>query len=382
MNLKDNYNFITNLMQTLFSLIILNIKILIYKIFFKKKIFFFYHPVNTLNRIHTNYIEDLFNNVGKKIVLFFACQPHNKFKLGSNYYFIKQGFLRWVFNADIFISLYVCDVFTNHSVRIFMHHSIYDTPLVSKKNEKILLNRLSKYDHIFLSSKQTFTVFTELFKINLNLKKPSLHEVGYPHLDYLIRRKRIVKKKKVVIIAPTGFRSFPDLTIQKYISKIIYFFIKFKKYKVIYRPHPSNVKETKILNIEKKFRNNPYFMLDTSSDYFKVYKESNFLITDLSGTAYTYALLTNNPVIFFSRNENYINKTHYKKLNYFKNRKKIGIIIYKTKQLKSAINKIENNRHKYSNSINNIRKKIIYLGKSKKRINYLLGCLVSGNDQV
>ena len=27
-----------------------------------------------------------------------------------------------------------------------------------------------------------------------------------------------------------------------------------------------------------------------------------FLITDLSGTAYTYALLTNNPVIFFSRN--------------------------------------------------------------------------------
>ena len=101
------------------------------------------------------------------------------------------------------------------------------------------------------------------------------------------------------------------------------------------------------------------------------------MITDLSGTAYTYALLTNNPVIFFSRNENYVNKTYYKKLNYYKNRKKIGIIIYKIKQLKSAINKIENNRRGYSNSINNIKKKMTYLGKSKKRINYLLNKLWS-----
>jgi hypothetical protein len=139
--------------------------------------------------------------------------------------------------------------------------------------------------------------------------------------------------------------------------------------------HPSNAKEIKILNIIKKFKNNPHFKLDISSDYFKVYKESNFLITDLSGTAYTYALLTNNPVIFFSRNANYVNKTYYKKLNYYKNRKKIGIIIYKIKQLKPAINKIENNRRKYSNSINNIKKKMTYLGKSKKRINYLLNKL-------
>ena len=77
----------------------------------------------------------------------------------------------------------------------------------------------------------------------------------------------------------------------------------------MYRPHPLNAKEIEVLNIEKKFKNNPYFKLDISNDYFKVYKESNFLITDLSGTAYTYALLTNNPVIFFSRNENYVNKT-------------------------------------------------------------------------
>jgi CDP-glycerol glycerophosphotransferase (TagB/SpsB family) len=368
---------IINLLKTFHSLIFLNFNIAVLKFFLKKKIFFFYHQKTVLTSIYTLYIEDLFNSVRKDTTVLFGCQPHDKIKLklGRNYYFIKQGFLKWIFNADVFISVNVCDVFTNNSIKVFMHHDIYDTPLISKKKEKVLLSRLSKYDHIFLSSKQTFTVFAELFKINLNLKKPLLHETGYPRLDYLIKKKKNLKRKKTVIIAPTGFKSFPNLTMQKHISEIISFFIKSKKYEVIYRPHPLNAKEIEVLNIEKKFKNNPYFKLDISNDYFKVYKESNFLISDLSGTAYTYALLTNNPVIFFSRNENYVNKTYYKKLNYFKNRKKIGIIIYKTKQLKSAINKIENNRRRYSNSINNIKKKMTYLGKSKKRINYLLNKL-------
>jgi len=368
---------IINLLKTFYSLVFLNFKIAVLKFFFKKKIFFFYHPITHLTKIHTFYIEDLFNNIGKNIVIFFGCQPHDKIKLklGRNYYFIKQGFLKWVFNVDIFISLNPCDIFTNNSIKVYMNHDIYDTPLVPKKKEKVLLTQLSKYDHIFLSSKQAFTVFTELFKIDLNFKKPLFHEAGYPRLDYHIKRKTNLKRKKTVIIAPTNFKIFSNLTMQKYISEIISFFVKSKKYELIYRPHPSNAKEIKILNIIKKFKNNPHFKLDISSDYFKVYKESNFLITDLSGTAYTYALLTNNPVIFFSRNENYVNKTYYKKLNYYKSRKKIGIIIYKIKQLKPAINKIENNRRKYSNSINNIKKKMTYLGKSKKRINYLLNKL-------
>ena len=80
MNLKDKYNFIANIILTLFFLSILNLKILIYKIFFRKKIFFFYHPKSNLNRNHIFYIEDLFNNVGKNIVIFFGCEPYGKFQ--------------------------------------------------------------------------------------------------------------------------------------------------------------------------------------------------------------------------------------------------------------------------------------------------------------
>jgi len=49
--------------------------------------------------------------------------------------------------------------------------------------------------------------------------------------------------------------------------------------------------------------------------------------------------------------------------------------------LKSAINKIENNRRRYSNSINNIKKKMIYLGKSKNRIRELINEILSKKKQ-
>ena len=57
------------------------------------------------------------------------------------------------------------------------------------------------------------------------------------------------------------------------------------------------------------------------------------MITDLSGTAYTYAFLTYNPVIFYSPKEKKINYSYYKKLNYFKDRNKIGKVL-------NTINKI------------------------------------------
>ena len=56
------------------------------------------------------------------------------------------------------------------------------------------------------------------------------------------------------------------------------------------------------------------------------------MITDLSGTAYTYAFLTYNPVIFYHRKKK-INYSYYKKLNYFKDRNKIGKVL-------NTINKI------------------------------------------
>ena len=70
------------------------------------------------------------------------------------------------------------------------------------------------------------------------------------------------------------------------------------------------------------------------------------MITDISGTAYTYAFLTKNPVFFYSPNEKIIQKTYYNNLSYFIDRKKIGKIFLKTKFIITFLQKNKNNKFK------------------------------------
>ena len=230
-----------------------------------------------------------------------------------------------------------------------------------------MIAKYQSYDHIFLASKDVANIFNYLFKKYNKFNLPKIHEIGYPRLDFIFKNIKNKKIKNKVIIAPTGYRSFPNLSIHNHLIKLIIFLIKSKKYNVVYRPHPSDLKSKEISKIKIIFKNEPLFELDNSINYYNTYKDSKFLITDLSGTAYTYALLTDNPVIFFSKNEKYINKTYYKKLNYFKNRNKIGITINNFKYLKNTIKKLENNRKKHKIEINKVRKNIIFLRKIKKK---------------
>ena len=85
-----------------------------------KKVIFFYHPRKLLTSIQTIIFEDLFENLfedyNKNFVIIYGHISENK--LGKKYYFIKEGFVRFLINVNIFMSCYVCDKFTNKSERI------------------------------------------------------------------------------------------------------------------------------------------------------------------------------------------------------------------------------------------------------------------------
>ena len=100
--------------------------------------------------------------------------------------------------------------------------------------------------------------------------------------------------------------------------------------KVIYRPHPIDLTKKgniKLVDLVKsKFKKNSNFELDLSSSYLRSYSEAKILITDFSGTAYTFSYSTLKPVIFISKNEKNLLKSNNSKLTYFKDRKKIGVM--------------------------------------------------------
>ena len=272
-------------------------------------------------------------------------------------------FLKFVFFCDFFITNNICDYFPLLSKKIYIHHDIYDTPLTSKKKEAITKQRLLRYNHVLVSSELGKKVFKDLFKSEKI--KPEILPIGYLKLDYLIKKYRKIKTHNNIVIAITNFKAFSDLSCIDHLIPLINLLLRFTKFRIFFRPHPSNQNETKVLNIIKRFKNNKRFFFDKSKNYAKVYFNSSFMITDLSGTAYTYSFLTKKPVIFFSPNEFTLKKKGYDKINFFKDRKQIGTIYKKIKMFKN-VGKFQKKNYK-SKILKLIDKRNINIGLSKEK---------------
>ena len=315
----------------------------------KKKIILFYHPKENLTKIHTFYLEKEFKK-NKKYKVIFASKIFS-----PNHFYVKELLLKYIILVDFFLSNNVSNNFTMNSKKLYMHHDIYDTPLVDFTEENNLKTRLKKYDYILLPSKKSEYVFRKIFQ-NEKYKPTLLYLNFYPKLNFLLKKIKFqIKKLNTVIIAPTNYKSFQGFTIINYIDELIEGLLKLN-YKVIYRPHPSNINEDNIKKTYSKFSNCNQFLLDDSTNYLNTYKASDVMITDMSGTSYTYALLTMKPVIFFSLNEDKITNSYYKELNFFKDRKKIGKVFYRTKSILNFLGK--------KKKFNNIKKNIENIKRS------------------
>ncbi len=350
-------------LKTVLNLIILNFKIFYEKKVLKNKIILFYYPKSKQINENIFYIENLFKRVDSKSKIIFLHQ--NTVLSKKNYYFITESKLNLIFNSDLFITNFICDHFPKKVKKIYIHHNLYDDPWVSLKKEKETCERLKNYNFIFVASREALEGTLEMFKKN-SISPPKIYETGYYKLDYLLRNKINKKKgKKYILVAPTGINGFAKLSMTKELEKIIKKIFSETEYNVILRPHPRDRENKIYYKIKNQFKNNRKFEFDTSSNYFNVYSKSKIMITDISGTAYTFAFLTLSPVIFFSVSEKLIKKFEYSHLNFFKNRNKIGIIVKSYNKLGNKISFIEKKYSNFSKSSLKLRKKLKYLNKSK-----------------
>ena len=349
---------IFQLLYSILNLFLLNIYLGFIKLQ-NKKIILFYHPKEDLTSIHDFYLSKfLYKDCPYKVIF-------GSKNIIKNHFYLKGILLKFILFIDIFVSNNISDSFTKKSKRIYIHHDIYDTPLVDKKDELNLKKRLLRYDIILIPSKKSSYIFEKIFE--REIKSPEIKILGfYPKLNYLLKKQEIKKNNpKKIIIAPTHYGTFKELNLNRYLKIMILKLIK-SNFEVIYRPHPSNIYDKKVKNIQKSFEKYSNFFLDTSSNYLDSYSSSKFMITDVSGTAYTYAMLTKKPVFFFSKSEDKIKRYNYKNLNFFKDRKKIGKIFSNIDKMIYFLNNKNNKKElkKYSKNIS-----IIYKNFFKKNIN-------------
>ena len=381
-----------NIFKSLISVILINI-IIIYSRLNKKKIIFFYHPRKLTVRIHTFYVEDLLKEFHPNTVIIYGYEDIKS--LGKNYFYIKNGYLKFLLSVDIFMSANLSDGFIKKSKKIYLNHHIYDSPLVNFKKEQTLCSRLSKYDIIFLSSQNLIKLYNEMFSRYNNspkIKLPVLKEIGYPKFDFLEKKikNNSTHRKDSILISPVNIYGDPKFSLINGLKELIDELIYKTDLNIIFRPHPSNRHDPKILQIKSLFEGNIKFSYDISEDYSLVYSKSLCLLTDHSDTAYMFAFLTMRPVVFFSNKnlDNFINskekKTNlynYRNLNYFINREKIGIIVQQDASVSEKINKLRHEYKKYEISISKLKNDIKYLGQSKKKFNDEIKSLIFNNQK-
>lgn len=372
--------FIFILVRSIFSILYMNLIIFFFKIL-KKKIIFFFFPRKILAKKDLQYIEDLLDGIDINYKVMFGHQLDDIGK--KNYFFLYENFLKYLFGIDLFISNYLSDKFPSNSIKMYIHHCIYDSPLTEKKKELETANRFSNYNYILLSSDFTVKYFNDLIK-KFPQSKENSHKnnlqilpLGYPRLDYLVKNSDQNQAVDAIIIAPANFIAYPDHTLINHLEEIINLLLNNFDYQIIYRPHPTN----KIIDINtnnnlsykiaKKFENNNKFEFDLSDNYLKNYFRSKFMISDISGTSFTYSFLTVRPVIFFSPNEELF-KTEYENLNHFKDRSKIGIITNNVDEIVSISNELNSNTDKYKNSIIELRNNLKNINTSKNAIQNLI----------
>jgi prefoldin subunit 5 len=367
--MKLNISKLLNFLLSIKSIIFINLLIIFKKKFNQNlKIVFFYFPVKSYQNNILELIDEIRKENNLDVILAYNKGSSNEVKNYDKAFFLNLGYLKYIHNVDIFLSSYIVYEFPNSLNKIYINHDIYDAPWVNPEVEKKLITTLARYDYIFLSSDIAISDLKKKINQYKNVKsnenKISLINTGYLKLDHVYKNlKENNSPEESILLAPTLSSMLTDYNLDKFVDSIIEEILKNHKFKLIYRPHPGDLinKEKKIIikNIYEKYKRQSNFSLDDNTSYLESYRKSKILVTDFSGTAYTYAFSKLRPVIFFSKNEEKLKKSELNELFYFKDRATVGKIIQDIDRLNEEINSIDNLINYYSTEIDVLRSKRI-----------------------
>jgi hypothetical protein len=367
--MKLNISKLLNFLLSIKSIIFINLLIIFKKIFKQHlKIVFFYFPVKSYQNNILELIDEIRKENNLDVILAYNKGSSNEVKNYDKAFFLNLGYLKYIHNIDIFLSSYVIYEFPNSLNKIYINHDIYDAPWVNPEVEKKLISSLVRYDYIFLSSDIAISdlkkKINQYHNVKSNENKISLINTGYLKLDHVYKNlKENNSAEESILLAPTLSSMLTGYNLDKFVDSIIEEILKNDKFKLIYRPHPGDLinKEKKIVikKIYEKYRSQSNFSLDDNTSYLESYKKSRILVTDFSGTAYTYAFSKLRPVIFFSKNEKKLKKSELNELFYFKDRGTVGKIIQDIDRLNEEIYSIDNMINYYSTEIDLLRSKRI-----------------------
>lgn len=278
--------------------------------------------------------------------------------------------------------------------RVYFPHDMHDAVdwTVARRDGSVddtLLQRLIlSIDYIVLPLRYDVARVSELIsasKSKHRIRKPVvLIPGGYPKLDRNIEyHAQHPQEVRSIIYALTLSDKNDHLTKGSglfYAPQVVEAVLEaFPEYEFIFRPHPHTVTWPAIRSIVDRYAQHPRFVFDDApSFYMDQYSRSALMITDLSGTAYTYAFSTLRPVVFYNPPTLPAPRV-YQHLRFMQDRSRIGSIAESIPQLIAEIKAALGNGSVTAEAIRTYRDGIVYnLGNAEEYFVENYPCILSG----
>jgi len=314
-------------------------------------------------REHLGDIPERLKEKGYNVIIFIATICNDQYEKRDHVFYGGHDMVGQMDFVDVFICPSLTYGLPEKAKKVLFVHDIHDTPV---GDEDEFLKIMLQFDYFFLPSDPVINLFKRILahptETRLKRRELCLIKGGYLKLDRLMAfYEKNKKDSKTIIYAPT-IPVFNDLaSLSQFSEPIIETIMKeFPDYELIFRPHPHTLRTSEVHRIEEKYKNHPGFIFDdNASFYMENYSKAALLITDLSGTAYTYALATLKPVIFFSPNEKEIT-SRFKDVKYFEDRHHIGMVAENIGEMVEKAKGLLIHRDPWRAGIEEYRNRLIY----------------------
>lgn len=168
------------------------------------------------------------------------------------------------------------------------------------------------YDYILCAGPHHLKEFGEWAQSRQQLGGKVLLPAGYPKLDLVTgwfsspEKVSTGEGQITVLYAPTHVYSANErfCSLRDHGGRIVAALLE-AGHRVIFRPHPNSFEDSDVglvKGICAEHGSNPNFSCDTSKEYRTSFSESDLVVTDLSGTGFTFSLSLGRPAIFFAAN--------------------------------------------------------------------------------
>ena len=302
-------------------------------------------------------------------------------------FYIGDGVARSNFFINLKATIIVMtmpDLETFHIKRskVYPVHYVYIFHSLNSTQRAYTNTAFDNFDTIFCTGNyQIIEIQERERKFNLNKKKLVKH--GYGRLDTLINEvqstnvRKNVSNNKVVLIAPSWG---PNGLIETKGQEIVHILLD-SGFNVILRPHPMTIKKSNniIQKIEKEFKDNLNFKLETDIRNTESLFLCDCMISDWSGVAIEYAFVFEKPIFYIDTPQKINNPEHHQ-IGLVPLEEKIRLQIGEVLSLSqlslmpSKINQLLQSQNKFKEKIQKIKEETVFnIGNSGEQgAKYLL----------